>query len=530
VTLTFDPMADAKVAQNDPTLNFGTTTALETDAVPVVESYLKFLVTGITGPVRAAKLRAYVVNGSPNGPAVHTTGTAWTETGINWSNKPARTSGALDDKASVSVGTWVEWNVTNAVDADDVYSFNLATSSNDGTDVSSREAAANRPQLVVTFEGQPVADTTPPDTVIEFGPIGVVPVDNATFGFYATEGGARFACRLDAGSWSSCSSPHTLENLSNGSHTFSVQATDPAGNTDPSPADYPFSVSIVDIRRAMLAPASGTHFGAHVQAADRTEAVVSAAVGKMETAVERPLAIDMWYEPWPNVFPTWREQWDFTAGRIPMISWGKWYTDQIAAGQHDAYIRARADGIKALGQPVMIRWFWEMDGSRNTDYAISPASYVAAWRRIVDIFDQRGAANVAWVWCPNASGFNDGTAQNWYPGDAYVDWLCADGYNFYPERDDNRSFETTFASFYAWARQRPKPIVIGEYGALEAGPGERAAWIDAARATVKTKMTRILGLSWFHSVHEHDWTLLNEPSAIDAFRRMGQDLYFNPPA
>jgi hypothetical protein len=43
-------------------------------------------------------------------------------------------------------------------------------------------------------------------------------------------------------------------------------------------------------------------------------------------------------------------------------------------------------------------------------------------------------------------------------------------------------------------------------------------------------MPRILGLSWFHSVHEHDWTLLGEPSAVDAFRRMGLDPYFNPPA
>ncbi|MEW6475360.1 MAG: DNRLRE domain-containing protein [Actinomycetota bacterium] len=523
-------MADGSVAQDDPTVNFGTTSVLETDGVPVVESYLKFLVGDVTGPVRSAKLRAYVVNGSPNGPAVYTTGVEWSETGLTWSNKPARTSAALDDKGGVSAGTWVEWDVTTAVRGNDLYSFNLATTSNDGTDVASREAATDRrPRLVVTFEGQAAPDTTAPDTVIESAPIGTVLVDNATFRFYATEGGATFACRLDSGSWAPCSSPHRLEGLSNGNHLFAVRATDAAGNTDPLPAEYAFTVAVVDIRQARLAPDSGAHFGAHVQAADRTQATVSAAVGQVEAAIDRPLAIDMWYEPWANVFPTWREQWDFAAGRIPMISWGKWYTDQIARGDHDAYIAARADGIKALGQPVMIRWFWEMDGSRNAAYAVSPASFIEAWRHIVGIFRERGATNVDWVWCPNASGFNNGEAQAWYPGDAWVDWLCADGYNFYPERNDNRSFETTFASFYSWARQRPKPIVIGEYGALQAGPGERAAWIDAARATVKTTMPRILGLCWFHSVHEHDWTLLSEPSAIDAFRRMALDPYFNPP-
>jgi hypothetical protein len=530
-TRTFDPIADAKVAQETPATNFGTTSALETDAVPIVESYIKFSVDGITGPVSRARLRAYAVNGSPNGPAIYSTGTGWTETGITWENKTARTSGPLDDKGDVDVNTWVEWDVTAAVGPNQVYSFNLATDANDGTDVASREASANRPQLLVTFAGSSGDDTTPPNTVIDDGPSGTIAVDNATFRFSASEGGSTFACHLDTAAWSGCSSPLTLNNLTNGSHTFYVRATDPSGNTDATPAERAFSVAAVDIRQALLAPASGAHFGAHVQAAQRDEASVAPAVGAVEAAVDRPLAIDMWYEPWPNVFPTWREQWDFAAGRIPMISWGKWYTDQIAAGQHDAYIRARADGIRNLGQPVMIRWFWEMDGSRNIDYAVSPASYISAWRRIVDIFRQQGATNAAWVWCPNASGFTDGTAQPWYPGDNYVDWLCADGYNFYPERADNRSFEATFASFYDWARQRPKPIVIGEYGALEVpGTNERAAWINAARTTVKTKMPRILGLAWFHSVHEHDWTLLSEPSALEAFRQMGLDPYFNPPS
>lgn len=525
---TFDPVADGNVAMDDPTLNFGSTPNLETDAVPVVEAFIKFAVDGLGGPVRSAKVRTYVTNGSGNGPALYRSGTDWTEGGLSWSNRPARTTAALEDKGAVSAGAWIEFDVTSVVKADGVYSFNLATSSNDGTDVASREAAVDRrPRLVVEFAGS-AADTTPPDTMLDSAPSGVVQVDNATFAFHATEGSTTFNCRVDSGAWTPCSSPATVEGLADGTHRFAVRATDAAGNTDPTPAEHDFTVAVVDIRRAPLAPASGAHFGAHVQAADRTEPVVSAAVGQVESAVQRTLGIDHWYEPWPNVFPTWREAWDLSAGRIPLISWGKTYTDQIARGDHDAYIRARAQGVKQLGQPVMIRWFWEMDGSRNTEFAISPTHYISAWRRIVDIFRAEGATNAAWVWCPNASGFNNGEAQNWYPGDGYVDWLCADGYNFYPERTDNRSFDETFASFYGWARQRPKPIVIGEYGALQAGPGERAAWIDAARTVVKTEMTRILGLAWFHSIHEHDWTLLSEPSAVDAFRRMGQDPYFNP--
>src|SRR5206468_2668593 len=80
-------------------------------------------------------------------------------------------------------------------------------------------------------------DTAAPDTTIDSGPADPDPTnDNApTFTFSATETGSTFECRVDAGSFASCSSPSATSTLSDGSHTFSVQATDPAGNTDPTP-------------------------------------------------------------------------------------------------------------------------------------------------------------------------------------------------------------------------------------------------------------------------------------------------------
>src|SRR5207244_1898663 len=59
----------------------------------------------------------------------------------------------------------------------------------------------------------------------------------------ASETGWTFQCRVDGGSWASCSSPHTLSPaLGEGSHTFDARATDPAGNTDGSPASYTWTV------------------------------------------------------------------------------------------------------------------------------------------------------------------------------------------------------------------------------------------------------------------------------------------------
>ena len=58
----------------------------------------------------------------------------------------------------------------------------------------------------------------------------------------ANEGGSSFQCQIDGGGFSSCSSPYTLAALGEGSHTFDVQATDPAGNTDPTPASYSWTI------------------------------------------------------------------------------------------------------------------------------------------------------------------------------------------------------------------------------------------------------------------------------------------------
>jgi beta-mannanase len=303
--------------------------------------------------------------------------------------------------------------------------------------------------------------------------------------------------------------------------------TRPPARPRPAPAPAP-APAPGSIRAALLAPASGAWFGYYAQPAAYSQPVAQAAVTNLEAATGRTAGIDHWYEPWGDTFPTWRQPWDFSNGRIPMISWGKQRADVILSGAEDAYIAARADGIKALGKAVFLRWFWEMDFSENLGYSQSPQAYVAAWRHIHAIFTARGVHNAAWVWCPNASSFKTGSAQRYYPGDDAVDWICADGYNFAPD-SPYREFEPIFASFYAWASQRPKPLMIGEYGDQEARPGQRAAWLDAAHTALVQTFPRILAVVYFHSDSEHDWTLDEEPDALAAFRRMAVDPYFNPP-
>jgi hypothetical protein len=277
---------------------------------------------------------------------------------------------------------------------------------------------------------------------------------------------------------------------------------------------------------------AGTLFGAHTRAATDTPAGAKAAVEALEGHLGRTLDINHNFYPWEEEFPTEVERWDLENGRLPMISWnGKGVpSSEIAAGRHDPLIIDRAERVKELGKPVLIRWFWEMDGRKKAEWAQSPETYIAAWRHIFEIFEDRGATNVSWVWCPNASAFRDGEAQAFYPGDAYVDWVCADGYNWAPGRpgDDWRPFREIFDGFYAWASQQKKPIMVGEFGVQEgASPGEKAAWVADAQRSIKAEFPLIKAVVYFNADKDYDWRMNTSDSAYEAFKQMANDPWFD---
>jgi hypothetical protein len=85
-------------------------------------------------------------------------------------------------------------------------------------------------------------DTSPPDSTIDTAPPDPSTPD-VSFDFSSSEGGSTFECDLDGTGFSACSSPASYTGLASGSHTFSVRATDGAGNTDPTPPSFTWTVS-----------------------------------------------------------------------------------------------------------------------------------------------------------------------------------------------------------------------------------------------------------------------------------------------
>jgi hypothetical protein len=173
---------------------------------------------------------------------------------------------------------------------------------------------------------------------------------------------------------------------------------------------------------------------------------------------------------------------------VPLVEWmlggGDWTlptytgptTKDVASGSLDGYIRQYALDVKRYGQPLFIRLIcgefngnWGAMCSPKANPKLTRADFVNAWRRVVDIFHQQGVTNVAWLWNPNVPlppGLDWGWDPKWkdyYPGDAYVDWVGVDIYPIaQPEWID---------PVYSFATAHGKPIFIGEFGLGIPGSG-----------------------------------------------------------
>src|SRR5260221_13064555 len=96
----------------------------------------------------------------------------------------------------------------------------------------------------------------------------------------------------------------------------------------------------------------------------------------------------------------------------------------------------------------------------------TPADYIQAWRRFHDIVVAQGATNVLWVFSPNTITSSTISYNLLYPGDAYVDWVGLDGYNWGNTQSWSHweSFSQVFSDSYASlvAVAPSKPLMLSE--------------------------------------------------------------------
>jgi hypothetical protein len=128
-------------------------------------------------------------------------------------------------------------------------------------------------------------DTTPPDTLISSAASGTTIASGATtntgtvtIAFTSTESGSTFQCSLDGGSYTICTTPKTYSGLTDGSHTITIRAIDPAGNIDATPASRTFTVDTIPPNTTIV---SGTLSGSVSGTGNQTFTFVSTETGSI---------------------------------------------------------------------------------------------------------------------------------------------------------------------------------------------------------------------------------------------------------
>jgi hypothetical protein len=241
----------------------------------------------------------------------------------------------------------------------------------------------------------------------------------------------------------------------------------------------------------------------------------------------------------PEKFPRLPFQQIRDYGAIPFFSWNSTFSppgliqpdfqlSDLTAGSFDAYITEFATRAKEWGHPFFLRFDWEMNGFwfpwNEGVNGNRRGEFVAAWRHVHDIFTAVGATNATWVWCPNVNIYGDlADLRPLYPGGAYVDWTCLDGFNWGIRRGSpgwltfNQIFHSTYREITRKIAPR-KPMVIGEIASSDRG-GSKAAWIRDMLRTVRTRYRRVRGLIWM-DVDERgtNWPIEKPRRVRNAFR------------
>ncbi len=286
-------------------------------------------------------------------------------------------------------------------------------------------------------------------------------------------------------------------------------------------------------------PQNGAYLGAWVNPAKGTSGGGSTFVSQLpqfqsDLGGKLPGILNF-YADFLSPFPLTDLQAIEAKGSIPLISWGGagscasssipagQYSSGIASGQYDQQITQFANSLKAFGYPVFVRWFWEMNLGKKNDPCNGSAGasgYVAAWRHIYTLFHQAGATNVAFVWCPALSAGLT-TADSFYPGADYVDWIGIDGY--LKDTNTASSFAELFGPWYAKYVTDQKPLIVVETGAPQ---NDQANYFGGIGQSVPTQFPGLKAILYFDAAGNNgDWAL-SQPG-LAAFAQLLANPYFS---
>jgi hypothetical protein len=187
--------------------------------------------------------------------------------------------------------------------------------------------------------------------------------------------------------------------------------------------------------------------------------------------------------------------------------------DRINNGDFDNDLKAWARSAKEFKTPIMAEYGTEVNGSWfswngawNGGTGTGPKKFQEAYRRIIRIAREEGAANLLWVFHVNDRDDPPeywNRLENYYPGDDWIDWLGVSVYGAQkPSGETNVRFRKLMDKVYPrLVKLAPdKPIALLEFGITSLNKQiDQADWADRAlKDLTGRRWPRVIGFAWWN--------------------------------
>lgn len=262
------------------------------------------------------------------------------------------------------------------------------------------------------------------------------------------------------------------------------------------------------------------------QAAEKDTLILGAMgdVAALERAVGHPLAVHK-YGQLSGSVPSNAKMINMEPGSTP---WRQVASAKPGSSLHSNIVRW-ADTLKSRKERILFAFDHEPEAS-GSDRMGSASDYIAAYRRVVDIFRSRGVNNLEYTWQMTANAFrvesgDDRAAAKWYPGNSYVDHVGADPYNWYKCGQGQGNWvhlQTLVDPVIAFARARNKQVVLAEWASD--ADSRRADWLRRAGDYFQSNSDVLRAVFYFQNSHRAgcEWQLRSNAD-VSAFRSFASD-------
>ncbi len=147
----------------------------------------------------------------------------------------------------------------------------------------------------------------------------------------------------------------------------------------------------------------------------------------------------------------------------------------------------------------------------------TPNDYILAWHHIHDIISNKSldSTRLQWIWCVGNVDAGSYTAEEYWVGDDYVDWMGIDGYNFGTSQTwstwlwPNQIFDNMIARLSNLSST--KPICINEYGTTSiytvniSNIQSKTNWLNQFCDYINNNQIKMA--SYFNIDKETDWAI-----------------------